>query len=669
MEKITQKDVTKVFDDNMMEFSAYALLNRALPRLEDGAKPVTRRILWAMYKANATKLTKSQTIVGQVMKYHPHGSTYDTIVSLAQVDGQNTPFLEGKGNFGSHSSRDLQYAADRYTEIKLKEIALDMLDDVNKDVVKMCDNYDGTYKIPEVLPTKFPSILTQSQSGIGVGYSSNIPSFNLKELVDAVINYIKKGKTTLLAPDFATGGSIIKDEEVLKQINTKGSGTVTLRGRAKIIKNEISVTEIPYTTTREAIIEKVEQLYAGGKLKEVSDIKDLTGLKGMEISITAKRNVNMEALLEKLYRLTPLESKFSSNINLLYKGYPQVMGVWPIIKEWLQWRTGIVKLKIENDIKKKEYELHLINGFLKIIDNLNDVIDTIRFSKADNIISSLCFKYNLDEIQATEMADLKLKNLNREKIEIRTKKKQTLEESIKKQVRILMDENRLHDIIIEELNSIKNKFGVERKTKLMGVNEIKDIFDGNQEQEIKDYDTYISVTIEGYVYKHVDPNIDLKLKPGDKVKWTIKTRNKENLLIFDEEKQLHKYAINNIDLAKRSSFGLFIKNEIKKLNTNIVGIAATDSKNLLFVYKNTNIAKVSIESFKSSRETISKAYSDKVGLLEIKGVKSEKEINIIFDNNKEKIVDIDSLREASSRTTLGACTRKDRLIKQIKYNY
>src|SRR5699024_1229716 len=355
---------------------------------------------YSMLEQNATKFTKSANIAGAVMRLHPHGSSYGTMVSMVQTDKQLHPMLEGKGNFGQHTARDLAPAADRYSEVRLSKISLDMMKDFNKNIVNFIPNYDGSMMMPEVLPVKFPAILAYSQSGIGVGFSSSTMSFNLKELSKAIIKYLETNEKTILAPDFPTGRTIIKDEETFKQINEQGKGTVRIRGKAEIAGNEILITEIPYSTTREAIIERIEKLAKGRKLREVSDVKDLTGLKGMLIEVTARRGTDMEMLLEKLFRFTPPQSTYSANMNILVDDLPKVLGVWPIIDKWLDFRRSSIERSIIYDVKQLSKKLHLLKGLEKVLLDIDEAIEIIRTSSAEKIEINLQNKFEIDYDQA-----------------------------------------------------------------------------------------------------------------------------------------------------------------------------------------------------------------------------------------------------------------------------
>ena len=407
-EKKLLEDIVK---DNMGEYSTYVLLQRAIPDIRDGLKPSYRRALWAMKEMGATKLTKSANIAGEVMRYHPHGSTYPTMVGMAQKDGQLNPYIIGKGNFGSHAS-ELMYASDRYTEMKLSDISLDMMSDTNKNGIDFIDNYDSTRKMPEVFPVRYPSILAYAQSGIGVGFSSSIPSFNTIELNEAVIKFIEGGEKTLLIPDFGTKGYVIRDKSIVKSINENGRGSIKQRARAEIEGMEIIITEVPYGTTKEKIIKRIKDLIRQDKLKEVRDIEDGSGLAGLEIIVTAKRGTDMELLLEKLYQDTPMETSYSANMMVLNTdGLPELMGVWDIIEEWLVWRRGVIHRMLEHDTKIKKRNLDILYGLDIIKDDLEKVVEIIRKSTDKNVIKNLMDEFGLSKMQAERIAELKLRNL------------------------------------------------------------------------------------------------------------------------------------------------------------------------------------------------------------------------------------------------------------------
>ena len=428
---VTAKDI---ITENMMDFGAYSILQRAIPDLRDGLKPVHRRILYTMQTEKAVNFTKSANIEGAVMKIHPHGSSYDTMVRMAQKDRQSILFITGKGNFGQATSRDLAPAAPRYTEVKFSEFGKEMMNGLNKNLVDFVPSYDGTSMIPEVLPVRFPVILTQASSGVAYGMASSIPSFNAVELSNAMIKFIREGKKVLLIPDFATKGFVVNNPEVFKKINLEGSGSVQIRSKVEIDGNSIIVTEIPYTTTREAIIDKIVEL-SKDKLKEVVEVKDLTGFKGMKFRVRFRRGTNVQEALEKLYQLTPLQDSYSTNLNVLINGSPKVMGVWEVITEWIKWRKKTIVRGLEFDIAKMKKELHFLRGLEKVLLDIDAAIEIIRRSKADMIEKNLMDKFSIDEIQAKEVADMKLRNINEDYILKKIQDIQKLEDKIKERDR------------------------------------------------------------------------------------------------------------------------------------------------------------------------------------------------------------------------------------------
>jgi DNA gyrase subunit A len=463
---VKQKNVDLIIEENMMGYSAYVLLNRALPRLEDGLKPIHRKILYTMHRDKATRFTKSANVSGSVMKLSPHGDCYETIVKMVQVDRHINPFVIGKGNFSQATSRDLQAGASRYTEVMLSPLAIDSMQNFDKNIVNFIDNYDGTLQMPEVLPVKFPNILIMANSGIGVGMASNSPSFNMNEVVNAVISRIETGKHSILVPDFATGGYIVNDLEAFTQINTEGTGSFILRGNATINKNEIEITEIPYTTTREAIIDKIVTLTKAGKLP-ITNVQDLTGLKGQRILVTAKRGTDMEELVNTLYNVTTLQSSFSANMNILVDNLPKVVGVHEIIDRWIIWRKECIVRGLKHDLQNMERKLHILKGLEKILASIDDVVRIIRFEDENLIDGILMRQYALSQEQVNEVSKMRLRELNKMSILSKTQEIKNLENSILQYNQIIESDQTLNNIIIKGLKETVEKFGSERRTQII----------------------------------------------------------------------------------------------------------------------------------------------------------------------------------------------------------
>lgn len=635
MTSIVNKNIENIIQNNMMEFSAYVLLDRALPDLRDGMKPVHRRILYSMFLMKAFKFVKSANVVGSVMKLHPHGSSYSTMVGMVQKDNQLIPLLEGKGNFANHTSRDLEPAADRYSEVKLSDISIDMMKDFDKNLVEFISNYDGTMKMPSVLPVKFPSILAYVNSGIGVGFSSSIPSFNLNELCNAIIKYIKTNKKTILVPDFATGGLIIKNEKSFKDINETGLGSIQIRGKAEIDGNEILIHEIPYSTTREAIIEKIIELNKAGKLKEVTDVKDLTGLKGLLIAVTARRGTDMDLLLEKLYKFTPLQSSFSVNMNMLVDDLLKVMGVWQTIDKWLIWRTECIKRGLNYDIKKMSEKLHILKGLEKVLLDIDAAIDIIRNSPEEMIEFNLQTRFDIDLEQAKEVANMKLRNINQDYIIKKIKDIKKLEETIEEYKSIINDHSKLNNIIIKDLKEIKKKYGQDRRSQIIELTNVKPI---KLVEEVPDYPVTIFLTKEGYCFKFKG-NQKPVLKPGDSVIKTFETNNKGQILAFCSDAVCYKIALNDIEETRANNLGTYLPNLTKDKNINIINYSVLDDKHkfIIYLYTNNRIAKIKLEAFDGTKSVLRNSFCSKQELFDLITLEDDITLNVTTDKKKIKV--------------------------------
>ena len=614
-----------------------------------------------MHKMGATTLTKCQNIEGQVMKYHPHSGTYPTLVGMVQTDGNITPYIVGKGNFAQHTSRDLQCAAPRYSEAKLSEIAKDILKDLNKNTVDFIPNYDGTLTMPEVLPVKYPAILHYAQEGIAVGMASKIPSFNLKELNDATIKYIKEGITTTLIPDFATGGYVIDQPQAFEKINETGLGSIRLRAKATIDKNIISITEIPYSTTREAIIDKVVELIKSGKLKEITDIKDLTGLHGMEIEITCKKNADMELLLEKLYLLTPMESSYSCNMNVLHEGLPKVMGVWTIIDKWLEWRKECVKRGLRNEISDLEKKLHLLKSLEKVLLDIDRAIEIIRYSEDIAIDSNLIEHFNIDKVQADYISNMKLRNINKDYITKQIKDIEQLENKLNNLHNTLKCEHLIRDLICEGIQEVTDKYAQDRRTKLITICEKTKEKVVKIKKEIPDYKVRLLVTREGYV-KKLSPNTkaDQNLKPGDEIVQEYETTNLSELVVFSE-KDAYKIKLHQLNDCKPSQLGDYLPNLLGIKN--ILGYTIVDDnyKYTLILYSNGKIAKIDNNSYKTetNRKKLANSLYKDSEVLQILTIKDDCDINLINNKGKKTIKNTNILMPKKSRNTQGVSTLKN----------
>ncbi|HLO11538.1 MAG TPA: DNA topoisomerase (ATP-hydrolyzing) subunit A [Pseudoneobacillus sp.] len=622
---VIERKVEDIIRDNMLDYGAYIILQRAIPDLRDGLKPGQRRILYTMQLEKATKLTKSANIEGAVMKLHPHGSTYGTMVNMAQKDRQQNPLIVGKGNFSQATSRDLQPGASRYTEVKLSDMAVEMLSGLRKNLVDFIPNYDGTMMQPEVLPVKFPLLLTQPSNGVALGMASTIPSFNLTELANAVIKFIREKKKVVLVPDFATGGYIVNDRDIFKKINLEGKGSVTLRGKATIDGNNIEITEIPYTTTREAIMDKIIELAKSGKLKEVTDVEDLTGLKGMLVEVRCRRGTDMNVLLEKLYQLTPLQSTASTNLTVIHNKSPRVMSVWEVIEEWVKWRKSVIVRGLKYDIDKKSTELHLLRGLEKVLLDIDKAIEIIRKSQEDLIIPNLVKTFQIDEVQAEEVANMRLRYINRDYILKKIKDIESLAKEIEDlKVKVESDEAQ-NDIVVEGLEEVRDKYGKSRMTKLIEVNKEKIKAVKKEIDEVPNYAVRLYITKEGYVKKlnsGLAESAEAQyVKPGDEIIGTYDTMNHAELLVFGSDSCCYKIKISEIEDTTNKALGAFIPSlcEVKE----IVGTSVLDDqyKFIIIVYDNHKIAKIKLDSFGGNRKKLSNSLAKNakvIGMLSFK---------------------------------------------------
>lgn len=624
--EIIEKGLEKIVPDNMGQYSTYVLLSRAIPDIRDGLKPSYRRILWAMHEKKALRFTKSANIVGETMLFHPHGSTYPTMVGMAQKDGQLNPMVIGKGNFGQHAS-ELAYGAERYTEIKLSPIGIDMMADVKKDGVKFIDNYDGTRKIPEVFPVKYPTILAYAQSGIGVGFSSSIPSFNTTELCEAIIKLIEEGTSTTLTPDFGTGGYIVNDKDVLETINKDGYGSIVQRAKAEIFPDtrEIVITEIPYATTMEKIFNRILKLYKEDKLKEIAKVNDESGLKGLQIVVTAKRGVDLEQLLEKLYQLTPMQSSYSANMMVINRnGLPERMGVWSMIAKWLDWRTDTYVLMLESEVKTKEMHLEIIRGLEKIKDSLNEVIDVIRTSTDGNVLDNLKKKFKLTDLQAERVAGLKLRSLTTTFIAKQMKAIETLKLDIEEMNSTIKSPKKIHKLIVKDLKEVIANFGTERKSEIIDKSVVAKKAKLAPVNTVEEYNVKVIVTKDGYVKKipltSLRGSSEVQFKEGDYRISEIDTVNSEEILIFTDKQNVYKKQLADLNDTKPKDLGNFMPSLIDlEKGEEITGftVLSPDAKYVLLGFEDGKVAKINVEAYRTTtkRSKLKSGIVNKITLL------------------------------------------------------
>ena len=549
----TEQAISETLEINYMPYAMSVIVSRAIPEI-DGFKPSHRKLLYTMYKMGLLSggRTKSANIVGQTMRLNPHGDAaiYETMVRLAR--GNETllhPFVDSKGNFGKVYSRDMAYAASRYTEAKLDSICTELFKDIDSDTVDMVDNYDATMKEPALLPTTFPNVLVSANQGIAVGMASNICSFNLKEICDTTIALMKNPEhdvlETLPGPDFSTGGQLLFDEATTREIYNTGRGSFKLRAKWNYMKegNLIEITEIPYSTATEVIMDKVAELIKAGKIKEIADMRDETDLGGLKLTIDLKRGVDPEKLMQKLYRLTPLQDSFPCNFNILIAGMPRVMGVGEILTEWTAWRTDCVKRRLFYQIGKKEDRLHLLKGLERILLDIDKAIRVIRETEQEaEVVPNLMIEFGIDEIQANFVAEIKLRNINKEYILKQTRAISQLEDEIDELRSILNSSRKLQNVIIKELEEVSKKFGQSRKTEI--IYNTEEAEQEEEEDSVPDYPVTVFLSREGYLKKITAQSLRMsgeqKFKEGDSLAQTWKTTNKAEFLVFTDKFQCYK---------------------------------------------------------------------------------------------------------------------------------
>ncbi|WP_294402485.1 DNA topoisomerase (ATP-hydrolyzing) subunit A [uncultured Clostridium sp.] len=645
--------IVNILKYNMLNYGGYIITDRVLPAVEDGIKPSYRRILWCMEKQKATKFVKSGNIAGNVFKYHPHGSVYPTMVNMTQTDKQNIPYLTGRGNFGQHTSTLLKEGAERYTECKLSPIAIDMLEGVKKNMVEMINNYDDTEKMPKYLPVKYPSILCYASKGIALGMSSNIPSFNMVEVCESTKKYLKTGEKDILYPDFATGGTIIEDDSSMAEIIQSGKGSIRIRGNCEIDGDSIIIKEIPYTATREIIIDKIIEYVKSGKLKDINDVKDLTGLKGLKIEVVCKKGTNMESVLDNLYRMTQLESSFSCNMNVLVDGVPMVLGFYEIIDAWYNFRSGCIKKSLMNDVEKLEKELHLLEGLKKVLLDIDNAIKIIRTSSnPENEISKT---FNVDMVQAKYICGIQLRNINNDHIIKQIDEMSNKENKLNKLKNNIENPEFIKDIVIKDLDDTVKSHGIPRKSSVEKIDVTTRI---NKEDNIESYNVKLQLTKEGY-FKKVKLNAykgENKLKDGDEIIAEFDATNKDEVVFFGDDLNAYKFKLYELEDNKLNSLGVYIKNLI---NVNVLGMTIVDDLNKFIVicYKD-RIAKVSSDSFKTitNRRKLTKSLFSK-------------DVQNIITFNEDKLLVIEStkgkVKEFNTKDIITKTTRSTQGIKVL----
>ena len=666
----TEQAVSETLEVNYMPYAMSVIVSRAIPEI-DGFKPSHRKLLYTMYKMGLLSggRTKSANIVGQTMRLNPHGDAaiYETMVRLAR--GNETllhPFVDSKGNFGKVYSRDMAYAASRYTEAKLDSICAELFRDIDSDTVDMVDNYDATMKEPSLLPTTFPNVLVSANQGIAVGMASNICSFNLKEVCETTIALMKNPDHDLLetlpGPDFSTGGQLLFDEAVTREIYATGRGSFKLRAKWRYVKdgNLIEITEIPYTTATEVIMDKVAELIKAGKIKEIADMRDETDLGGLKLTIDLKRGVDPEKLMQKLFRLTPLQDSFPCNFNILIAGMPRVMGVGEILDEWTAWRTDCVKRRIFFQIQKKEDRLHLLKGLERILLDIDKAIAIIRETELENeVVPNLMIGFGIDEIQANYVAEIKLRTINKEYILKQTRAIDDLEGEIADLRDTLNSPRKLKNVIIKELQAVADKFGQPRRTEIL--------YDAQEaapeeEDDVPDYGVTVFVSKEGYLKKMTAQSLRMsgeqKFKEGDSLSFSQETTNRAEFLVFTDRYQCYKSRLSDFDDGKASQLGDYLPQKLGfEAGENLVALVfCGDYKGfILFFFENGKAAKVPLSAYetKTNRKKLTGAYSDKSPLIKAVALDADEQMVVYSTDGRAAIFSTAQLLPKTTRNTQG----------------
>lgn len=683
---IEDQPITEMLEKNFMPYAMSVIVSRAIPEI-DGLKPSHRKLLYTMYKMGLLggKMTKSANVVGQTMKLNPHGDAaiYETMVRL--TSGNETllhPLVESQGNFGKQYSRDMAYAASRYTEVRLEPICQELFGDINKNTVEFVDNYDGEMKEPTLLPVAFPNVIVNPNQGIAVGMASNICSFNLREVCEATIAYMKNENADLLelmpAPDFPLGAQLIYDKEEMCRIYETGRGSFKLRAKYVYDKknNCIEILEIPYTTTCEAIIGKIMELIKANKLKEISDARDEIDIKGFKITIDLKRGTDPDALMTKLYKLTPLEDSFSCNFNILIKAHPMVLGIKDILKHWIEFRMSCIKNSLKYDIEKKSEKLHLLTGLKKILLDIDKAISIIRHTELEaDVVPNLMDGFGIDRVQAEYIAEIKLRNLNKEYILNRTSEIEKLMEELEELNRILGSDKEIKKLIASQLRLIAKKYGKDRKTELISGDDIQEY---NESEIIEDYPVTVFFTRENYLKKVTALSLrsttaEHKLKEEDEVIQTIETTNKSELLFFTNKSTVYKMKTYDVPDGKVSAIGeympgiLGLEADEKILYT----VVTTDySGMMLFTFENGKMAKVELNNYatKTNRKKLIGAYSDKSPVCDIRLIENDIDVVLLSDNNRVLCLNTEKIPLKATKSTQGvqALTLRKKGAKLVK---
>lgn len=687
--EIVTQNINDTLEKNFMPYAMSVIMSRAIPEI-DGFKPSHRKLLYTMYKMGllGSTRTKSANIVGQTMKLNPHGdlAIYDTMVRLSRgYEALLHPYVDSKGNFGKFYSRDMAWAASRYTEAKLDSICKELFADIDKDTVDFVDNYDNTMKEPTLLPASFPSVLVNANTGIAVGMASSICPFNLKEVCDTAIALMRDPEAdifqTMQVPDFPGGGQIIFDRELFEKIYETGRGSFRVRSRYTYDKeaNCLDITEIPPTTTVEAIVEKVIDLVKNGKIKEISDIRDETGLDGLKLTIDLKRGIDPEKLMQRLYKMTPLEDSFACNFNVLIAGVPRVLGVKELLEEWVAFRVECVRRRTHFDLTKKKDKLHLLKGLEKILLDIDKAVKIVRETEEEaEVVPNLMIGFGIDEIQADYVAEIRLRHLNREYILKRTNEISELENDIIELEAILASRSRVKTIIIRELTDVAEKYGKPRRSMIIYADEIEEV---EITEEIPDYPVNLFFSKEGY-FKKITPQSlrmsgEQKLKEGDETAQQLETTNTADLLFFSDKSQVYKSKASEFPDTKASILGEYVPAKMQMdeaENASYMGVTKDYAGFMLFFFENGKIAKVELAAYqtKTNRKKLINAYSDKSPIVAIMQLDEDCEVLMTASSGRMLLIHTGLVLPKTTKNTQGVAAmslkKGQRLVSAVVYH-
>lgn len=666
----TEQLITDTLEQNYMPYAMSVIVSRAIPEI-DGFKPSHRKLLYTMYKMGLLSgaRTKSANIVGQTMRLNPHGDAaiYETMVRLSTGNqALLTPFVDSKGNFGKVYSRDMSYAASRYTEAKLSKICSTIFGDIDQDSVDFVDNYDGTLKEPQLLPTAFPNVLVSANSGIAVGMASQICGFNLNEVCNAAIAILRDGEADLLslmpAPDFPTGGEILYDRAAMESVYRTGRGSVVLRAKWRYVQQEnlIEITEIPYTTTCEAILDKVADLVKTGKIREINDMRDETDLSGLRLAIDLKRGTDANKLMQKLFKSTTLQDTFACNFNILIAGNPRVMGVQEILEEWIAWRTECVRRRVFHELSGKKQKLHLLQGLECILMDIDRAIAIIRNTELESdVVPNLMMGFGIDVQQAEYVAEIRLRNINREYILKRTAEISDLKKNIEDLENILGSRRKLKNVLIEELNTINKQFPTPRRTSIVYMDEFSDSIEPDS---VPDDPFTVFLSNEGY-FKKISPQSlrmsnEQKYKEGDRLKRSFATSASHDILFLTDHNQIYRVRLSEMESAKASSLGTYLP-ALLKLDEGESILDMIDpndySGSAVLAFANGKIARfpLAVWQTKTNRRKLINAFSSKSPLVGIVNLREESDLVVYTEDMRAVVFNSSLLPEKSTRNNQG----------------